>query len=174
MHLLTLSLTLGTHKLRPMHPPRSHLTQKPAAAALPSARRLSSSERRWPCWTWRFLLLLHKLLCSSKCGPQTGSMSWLEMQNLVPLPNQGLHYNKLTAAQSYSRTLSAFAYHVRVVSFLSSALLKDKHRYFIPCEQRDQPSNAPGTPILSNDIPQPAPQTSWFAVQAPLSWTLIW
>lgn len=97
----------------------------------------------------------------------------LEMQNLVPLLNQGPHYNKLPAAQSYLRTLSAFAYHVRVVSFLSSALLKDKHRYFIPCEQRDQPSNAPGTPILSNDIPQPAPQTSWFAVQAPLSWTLI-
>ena len=75
VHLLTLSLTLRTHRLRPMHPPRSHLTQKPVAASLPSAQRLSSSERRWPCRTERLLLLLHKPLCSSECGPQTGSIS---------------------------------------------------------------------------------------------------
>lgn len=88
MHLLTLSLTLRTRKLRPMHPPRSHLTQKPAAAALPSAQRLSSSERRWSCRIERFLLLLHKPLCSSKCGPQTGSISiaWELVRNAESCP----------------------------------------------------------------------------------------
>ena len=128
-----------------------------------------------------FLLFLNSS-CTNRSVPQSvvhrpaasaSPESWLEMQNLVPLPNQGLHYNKFPAARSCLRTFSAFAYHVHVVSFLSSALLKDRHRYFIPSEQRDQPSNAPGTPILSNNIPQPVPQTSWFAVQTPLNWTLI-